>query len=139
MIIRSVRILGVLLICLCLAGCLGLFRGKLRTLTPEEAKVEYSINSGLDKLWKAAVLELRNVQILEADEANSFIKAADADVIIEFKAKSKDSKHSWFSVKAYNLEDEGNIKIARKFAKRIYKKARSFFFSVGHLMNKDLD
>ena len=127
------RVLIVVAICIFLSGCWGLpfFSGsKKASSLVEEEVVEYSTNVSVSKLWKAAVVEFRTISIMEADEENFYLKGLEDDVFIEFKAQPKDERHASFTVKAATLDGQLKYEVAKRFAKRIYGRAKSLWFSL---------
>jgi len=122
-----------LLLCVLLWGCLGapnVLSPKGPGRLPEEGMVEFLVNVSGQKLWKAAVLEFRNIDILEASKKKSYIKGVGNDVCVEFKIVSTDEAHSVYTVKAVTLEGSPRIRVAQRFSSRIYKRAKSLWFSV---------
>ncbi|HEC69874.1 MAG TPA: hypothetical protein ENI31_06295 [Candidatus Omnitrophica bacterium] len=134
------RIISAILILCLFSGCLGipfiLGSGGISNLVGEGV-VECSINVGIERLWRASILEFRKTEIIEADKDNYYIKSKYKDVIIEFKAKSLDDIHSFFRIRAFNLEGKPQSEIAQRFSVKIYKRARSLWFSLIQFSKED--
>ena len=124
-----------LIICFLSSGCLKLpFTGSgQKAVVSQPDSVERSIGVASNDLFKAAVREFRNIDIIESDEDSLYIKGIDGATIIEFKAEPAGRKASIFRVKAASTDGKADYKAARIFAGRIYKRAKSLWFSfVGH-------
>jgi hypothetical protein len=134
------RIFLNILLCLFLTGCLGsqrstAVRGQLDISQIDT--VEKPINVSTDKLFKAAVREFRNIDILESDQDSLYIKGVDEGVVIEFTAQTRGDASSSFRIKADTLEGVPRYDIAEKFALLIYKRAKSLWFSFVGAQSED--
>ncbi len=123
-----------------LSGCLGLpliLGSSGITNLVEKGVVECSVNVGIERLWRASIIEFRKIEIIEADKKKFYIKAKYRDIIIEFKAGFLDDIHSIFKIKAFDLRGFPQNEVAEKFAGRIYKRARSLWFSLNQFSEED--
>ena len=134
------KIFLTLLLCLFLTGCLGGRRtsGVTGQLDISQIDtVEKPINVSTDKLFKAAVREFRNIDILESNQNSLYIKGIDEGVVIEFSAQSRGDSSSSFRIKADTIEGVPRYDIAEKFALLIYKRAKSLWFSFVGAQSED--
>lgn len=128
-------------ILLLFSGCLRVpFVGKSRYLSYqiEDGTRQAEVAVSIERLWRAAVYQFRDLELIESDYEKKYIKAFKGELIFEFTAKSRTRKNSAFTLKAYKLDTlEPNNTEARVLARKIFKKARSIKLSIKKMISKD--